>query len=109
MIPDLRHFAPFQEQMTLLTVKIARERIHTASFQRRLHIRVDASFPGEATVGDAAAALGDPAVPAAINKFLPFGCYRAVHVRYAQRFSFTQLISLALGIGSSFPICRLCF
>lgn len=39
-------------------------------------------------MGDAAAALEDPAVPADINEFLRFSYYGAVHVRYAQRFFF---------------------
>jgi len=69
-MPALRHFVPSQRQMTRLPVKIARERIHIALFQRRLRIRVGVLFPGEAAMKDAVAAQGDPAAPADINWFL---------------------------------------
>jgi len=74
--------------MTLSPVKIARESIHTASFQRRLRIQEAASFLEEAAMGDAAAALGDLAAPADINEFPRFSYHCAVHIERTQRFFF---------------------
>jgi len=94
--------------MTRLPVKIARERIHIALFQRRLRIRVGVLFPGEAAMKDAVAAQGDPAAPADINWFLCLYYLRCAASR-CTAFSFTPQVFLALDIDSSFPIYHRCF